>query len=510
MDNNSFTPSGQGSPNNMTPQPTPEPIPNTKPAPASDSTAEPTPEQSPVSVPEPTAPEPVVPEPTTPEPVAPTSEPTTPSIQPTPEPSPESSMSSAAVTPIPEPTKKPQSKLLIILCACMGVLALLAVVLFAIPFGNNGTLWNTITGGNGTSGSNGGNSGNGSNGTRQTGDTVITGDYTYTANLDLQYEPKGVFHDGLMEVITADGDIAYVDTSGNIAFTLDLSYEPRGDFGNGLLAVRCNANRTKTKPSYTSEGNIEKNAIVNRDEINNRTYGYIDKTGALAIPCQYYSADNFKNGYAAVVALQDKEAISSNSVIDPTGQTVVPAGKYSNIVYEDNTFKDGVFKSGYPINPDTNEYGWGCFNLNGDQLSTLDDRFGTCATDTDKEAIQASIQAKLGDTDNYHVGTPSEGLVAVSQREPMSMFFVDTDGNTVWTVDIDKVIDADEEEYTEGLIPIAMWTGDGERPSIETLMEGGISNEELYRNGGIVYYDHSGQPVFIYRYSTMLDNANNE
>ena len=509
MDSNSFTPSGQGLPNNMTPQPTPVPTPSPASQPAPQPISQPTPQPAPQPIPTPTpqpiptsqpvpqpqpAPEPIpTPEPIQPvEPVPPT-EPLPPT-EPTPTPTPET----------PEPPKKSNAKLLIIICACVGVLALVVVILFAIPFGDNGTLWNTIT----SSNSQGGPGGT-SNNVRKTGDTVNTGDYTYTANLDLEYEPKGSFHDGLLKAISKDGDIVYLDTSGNVAFTLDLSYDPKGDFSDGLLAVQCNANRTKTKSTVRSGGVMESNRALDRGEIETRTYGYIDKTGNLAIPCDYFDVKSFTNGYAAVVALQDKDLQGSYSIINPSGQTVVAPGKYSNIVYEDGTFKDGVFKSAYVANPDTKEYGWGCFNLNGEQLNTFADYNGTCITDTEKEAIKESIQAKFG-SDNYQINTPSEGLIAVAQKEPLAMFFVDTDGNTVWTVDIDKVLDADEDEYVEGLIPIPMWVGEGERPSIETMMERGLSSEEIYNNAGVVYYDHSGEPVFIYRYSRLLENSDSE
>lgn len=485
MDSNSFTPSGQGLPNNMTPQPNPVPTP----PPASQPAPQPIPQPAPQPAPQPIstpAPEPIQPV----EPVPPT-EPLPPT-EPTPTTTPET----------PEPPKKSNTKLLIIICACVGILALIVVILFAIPFGDNVTLWNTITGSQGGSGSTSSNA-------RKTGDTVNTGDYTYTANLDLEYEPKGSFHDGLLKAISKDGDIVYLDTSGNVAFTLDLSYDPKGDFSDGLLAVQCNANRTKTKSTVRSGGVMESNRALDRGEIETRTYGYIDKTGNLAIPCNYHEVNSFTNGYAAVVALQDKDLQGSYSIINPSGQTVVAPGKYSNIVYEDGTFKDGVFKSAYVANPDTKEYGWGCFNLNGEQLNTFADYNGTCITDTEKETIKANIQAKFG-SDNYQVNTPSEGLIAVAQKEPLAMFFVDTDGNTVWTVDIDKVLDADDNQYTEGLIPIPMWVGEGERPSIETMFERGLSEEEIYNNGGVVYYDHSGEPVFIYRYSRLLENSDSE
>ncbi|MBQ3433208.1 WG repeat-containing protein [Candidatus Saccharibacteria bacterium] len=490
MDNNSFTPSGQGSPNNMTPQSTPEPAPEPTPNPTPTPTPEPTPTPTPEPTPNPkSTPAPTVaPEPTSEPPITPAS--------------PLESNSMPTTEPTPKTPKKTNTKLLIIICACIGVLALIAVILFIIPFSSNGTLWDSIT--NNKSSSSG--SSSPTSNERKTGNTVVSGDYTYTANLDLEYEPKGAFHDGLMKVITADGDIAYLDTTGNIAFTLDLSYEPYGNFSNGLLAVRCNANRTKVKPSIRSGGYAMRNERTLGNEIETRTYGFLDKTGNLAIPCDYAEVKEFQNGYAAVIATQDRNLRNSYSIIDPAGQTVVPSGKYSNIVMEDNTFKDGIFKSAYAINPDANEYGWGCFNLSGEQLDTFSNYEGTCAEDADKDTIRESVQAKLGSSDTVHVSDPSEGLLLVSQMDPYSAYVVDTNGDTVWTIDIDKVVDADDDQYTEGLLPIAMWVGDGERPSLETMMSTGLTDEQLYQNAGIVYYDHSGEPVFIYRYSRLLEN----
>lgn len=51
----------------------------------------------------------------------------------------------------------------------------------------------------------------------------------------------------------------------------------------------------------------------------NGNYGYIDKTGKVAIPCQWYDANPFSEGMAAV-----KDSSEKYGYIDRTGKLVIP------------------------------------------------------------------------------------------------------------------------------------------------------------------------------------------
>lgn len=536
MDSNNFAPGGQGPEKNMTPQPSPEPTsnsnsipaPNPEPTPAPDPvlTPEPTPEPTldpaPAPAPDPVpnhepAPEPAsaptpAPEPTptpdsplepTTEPAtAPTSEPTTtPATEPTTEPAAEP----AATPSTPEtPVKKSNTKLYGVIGAIVAILVIAAVVVFAVPFGDKGTLWNQISG-SGTNGGGGGGNVPGGDG-RKTGDLVNTGDYTYTANLDLEYEPMGLFHDGMLKAKDDDGNIVYLNESGQLAFVLDSNYQPSGDFSSGLLPVRCEANPNS---GYQEEG--ARVHVETKEAYTRVKYGYVNKSGELAIPCQYDDADDFINGYAAVtLAMEDGSTYPPEyvGVIDPNNQKVTEF-RYNHIEYEDGTFEDGLFKANLPPAEGSTEYVWGCFNFSGEMTASID-RYGECATSSDAQANQTivtNLTEKFGE--DYYVADPSEGLVVIGGRNPYSMFVVDTSGETVWTVDIDKVLDADYDQYAEGLLPIPMWIGDDPYPGVEALMNIGTSSStlteaDMYRNAGVVYYDHSGKPVFIYRYARQL------
>lgn len=542
MDSNSFAPSGQGPENNMTPQPsstpptpptppappipptpspassvglggtpnplvrptpaesapTPPPAPEPTPTPTSATTFEPIPAPEATPIPEP-APEPR----STSIPISgPTPEPT-PESQPTPIPISEPSPDPApAPTPNPASSKKSHTKLFIILGSCLIGLALIIVLVFVVPFGSNGTLWDMITGGSSSSTTSG----------LKTGDEVETGGYTYYANLDLQYSPSGYFYDGMMRATSIDGATVFLDNTGNPAFTISSPYSTSSSdhFGNGLLPVSCR------------DGHVLYGAYgTSLDE--NGNYGYFDKTGNLAIPCQYASAGNFDNGYAVVSRVvgtgeyeesylldycdDDGNCTESSNeprekfkiqygIIDTSGNLVVDF--QDNEIDKYNTIKDGVYAA------TDAKYDKHCYNFQGEIVGTpdytnadgcfplADDYQQTTAA---REAIKASLP------DNYTVNPFREGLALVTSLDPLEGYFVDIDGNKVWEIDTSNLLDMDQEAYHEGLITIFVWDSDQPYPGVEALINGDVSSEDMMLNGAALFFDHQGQVVFRFSYA---------
>lgn len=392
--------------------------------------------------------------------------------------------------PAEKPKKGLSSKQWMTIGGLFLVVVLIAVSVFLIPFGEK-TLWQSMTGGNGSGGSGGGSS---------SGQVVKTGDYTYTTNLDLDYEPSGYFHEGLLAAKDSDGNSVYLDTAGKVAFKLDPQYRIVGDFSDGLAPVRC---RSAVDGSYDDYG-VQGTRSVDLDN-----YGYINKTGELVIPCQYSGVEEFSNGYAAVsIEKSDPDSTYSYEkaywgVIDTNGNNVVDY-IYGYIQYEDGIFKDGVFEANKYAD---GKYISGCFDFSGNLLEDLSTSYGAgCISDPqaeENEKLADLFKEKLGES--YRVNKFNEGLAAVYSLSPLEFYFINTDGERVWTLDVNKVVDVDEDEYEEGLFLAFMWVGDEAYPGAE-MLESAMRNDEMfiYRNAAAVYYDHSGNPVFMYRYAKSL------
>lgn len=532
MDSNSFAPSGQGPSNNMTPQPTPNPLAQ---PPTTPPTTPPPPPPSPTLPPPPDAPSPVAPSPAEPQPAAPPTPPTPPDDIPetipsqpepiptpppapddslnvapaSPEPLPAQPISDPAQSPAPEPTPAPSpepkpkskssAKFFIILGSCLIGIALIIFVLFVIPFGDNGTLWNMVTSSN---------NGVGSNDGIKTGDVVETGGYTYIANLDLQYAPTGYFSDGMLRASdTSNGATVFLDNAGNLAFTVQSPYYANNDFSNGLVAVSCTGD----------------DLILHDDDTNNN-YGYLDKTGNLAIPCQYYRAETFKDGYAVVLRYvnvtetisdvseytdedgdESEESIEStqsvsrikSGVIDTSGNLVL------DFLYDEIYLQDGTAYA-YDYDDDTTDV----INLQTGEKTSYDTSLQKPqATDDNYDAYEA-LQSQFGD--NYTVNKISEGVALVYDKDASSAYFVDANGNKVWDIDMNKIVDSDADKYREGLFPMVIWVGSDPYPGREGLIaisngSSSLTEADIMRNSAAVFYDHQGRIIFMYRYSNSYE-----
>ena len=482
MDSNTFNPSGQGDDNTIPPNQTMTPTASTRPISAVTSTTS-----------------------TGPAPVASAEQATAMSTDPiAPVPTSTESATSETVSPdTSSSTEKPKGgsskKALMILGSCLIAVAIIIVVVFLVPFGEK-TLWQMITGGN-----NGG--GIGGNGGGNSDNVVNTGDYTYTANFDLEYQPSGYFYDGLLRAKNSDGGTVYLDTAGKLAFELNSQYSSAGHFADGLMPVMCGGTMDM------ADGGTNQNEV--RDvTLKDYLYGYVDKTGELVIPCQYSMAEEFMNGYAAV-AIEKEDTTSSYyatnnywGVIDTSGNLVVDY-IYDLIDYESGTFLNQVFQATLDNGEDYIE---GCFDFSGNMIREYDWKSHVeCAADPQAEEeknLASTFEEKLGG--QYRVNDFSEGLAAVYSSSPMEYYFIDTNGEKVWSLDMNKAVDVDEEEYHEGLFLAFMWVGDDEYPGAQEmeriLRDSEINEALLYKNTGAVYYDHNGNPVFIYRYARDIEN----
>ena len=109
--------------------------------------------------------------------------------------------------------------------------------------------------------------------------------------IPFMYQQMGNFSEGLVAV-QKDGKWGYVNKENKPVIAINLDYEQVNDFSNGLAAV------------FSFEENSD-----------NMKYGYIDKTGKLAIAMNFtrvYWEDNedridFKNGYALVNDSEGRE-----------------------------------------------------------------------------------------------------------------------------------------------------------------------------------------------------------
>lgn len=121
--------------------------------------------------------------------------------------------------------------------------------------------------------------------------------FTLNSN-DMGGNNPGNFQDGLAKIYSKEaGAYGYVDKTGELVIPFEHNFNA-GDFHDGLAVVYDSAN------AY---------------------YGYMDKTGKTVIACQYGSAKDFVDGFAAV------QMGNRWTLIDEAGKEVVPQ-EYSYII----------------------------------------------------------------------------------------------------------------------------------------------------------------------------------
>ena len=152
----------------------------------------------------------------------------------------------------------------------------------------------------------------------------------------------GDFHEGLARVEDADGE-GYLDAMGNVV--IPCQWGGAQDFSESLALVE-NKNREYffidkygkvvitcapgINPFQRCQGFHEGLAVV--EDENKGKFGFIDKSGRMAIPCKWHDADSFENGLAAVMGENEKWGC-----IDRNGRLVIPC-----LYDEDMIFYDGI------------------------------------------------------------------------------------------------------------------------------------------------------------------------
>ncbi len=142
----------------------------------------------------------------------------------------------------------------------------------------------------------------------KSGKTVASVPGSKDAHMSSDYSPIGAdaFQEGLYPLCdvslpnTDDGfwPQGFIDTTGNFAIPAQTEWKVCQGFSDGMCCVFKGKN-------YTSM---------------DKTYGYIDKTGKVVIPFDYFKANMFNFGYAAVA--KGDIANIQYTIIDKTGKTV--------------------------------------------------------------------------------------------------------------------------------------------------------------------------------------------
>lgn len=163
-------------------------------------------------------------------------------------------------------------------------------------------------------------------------------------------ERRDKSHAGLHPVADASGKWGFIDRTGR--FRIAPRYNGAGQFSEGVAYA------------WLSEGGQRKDGIVDVSgrftqlpEVNDyefifhdglarfqtpsgqeRKYGYMDKTGRVVIPTQFYDSGHFSEGLAWVSVL--KEGKWLYGFIDKTGKVVIEP----QFVYQPGDFVDGLAK----------------------------------------------------------------------------------------------------------------------------------------------------------------------
>ncbi len=131
------------------------------------------------------------------------------------------------------------------------------------------------------------------------------------------------FEEGLAAVLNTDGKWGFIDKTGAEAIPCEFRDTEYG-FSEGLVAVE----------DYEAFLNAEVIAEEDSMEVVNGTWGYIDKTGKVVIPCKWLWARSFSEGLAAVCNYKDKWGF-----VDKTGKLIIPC-QWDDIHYYG--FSDGL------------------------------------------------------------------------------------------------------------------------------------------------------------------------
>lgn len=255
------------------------------------------------------------------------------------------------------------------------------------------------------------------------------------------------FKEGLACVETDDGLYGYIDVLGNCAIPCKWNYAESFSDGLGLvrnenhecffidrlggIVIAC---KPELDPFIRCGGFREGLAVV--EDNNNGLYGFIDKSGHIAIPCKWHDASWFEDGLASV-----KNDQGLWGCIDKKGDLVIPCK------YEDEmVFSEGLAQ----ITDDNNEY---YIDMKGNKVFELE--YGTGGNTVFKEGLASIWEVgfinKEGDLVienkwcDYWAGF-SEGLAPVDEG------YIDHSGRVVIPCNWDE--DSWGLEFREGLAPV--------------------------------------------------------
>lgn len=184
-----------------------------------------------------------------------------------------------------------------------------------------------------------------------------------------QYYSAGIFNEGLAPV-RIEGTFGYINTNGEIV--IPAAYDVAYSFRNGVALVYVNGKafliNTKGEIIFQHPYHhltVADNQALVIAETYNGEKGLLNMKGKPITPMAYKSIGTFNNGVAVVQGLNDNMVINKTKgytyergVIDSTGKTIVPYGKYRTI--ED-------FVNGYArVTLNTSDQEQGYINTKGD------------------------------------------------------------------------------------------------------------------------------------------------
>ena len=175
---------------------------------------------------------------------------------------------------------------------------------------------------------------------------IRNGKFDVVENDDCLITPSGWkyvrgFHEGLAVVETENGLSGYIDTMGNIV--IPYKWRVATDFSEGLavvgkdydsfffidklgnIIVTCGDDFNP----YKNCGGFHESLAVVENKLNGK-YGFIDKSGRIAIPCKWNYAGCFKDGLACVEDNQEKFGF-----INKEGKLVIPCQFVEEIIFSE-------------------------------------------------------------------------------------------------------------------------------------------------------------------------------
>ena len=134
------------------------------------------------------------------------------------------------------------------------------------------------------------------------------------------------FSEGLAAVTTDGLRWGYIDRAGH--YVIDPQFGEARDFSEGLAAVVIGLSATEYQEGLTAELGAAELTKGLSTVVRKGTWGYLDKTGAVVISPQFYSAKDFSEGLAIVsrtFPIGGTEILTwKYGYIDRTGAVVLP------------------------------------------------------------------------------------------------------------------------------------------------------------------------------------------